>query len=134
MSGVARFSASVDPRLLEEFDALVAGSQVNRSTAVESAMRGFIAEHKWVTEGEATLAGGIIFLYDHHHRGSVDDLTGVQHDYLDVISSTTHVHLDHANCLEIVSVKGKADRLRSLKQALESVRGVKQIKIGIVNL
>ncbi|MCK4582550.1 hypothetical protein KAU18_04475, partial [Candidatus Bathyarchaeota archaeon] len=51
MVGVSRFSVSVDPGLLEEFDRTIEGLGYNRSMAVQVAMRGFLSDHKWA-EGE----------------------------------------------------------------------------------
>ncbi len=134
MSGVARFSVSVDPELLSEFDKVTSGAGMNRSSAVEAAMRGFLAEQKWSNVEEGTVAGALTMVYDHHSHGMVDGLLDVQHDFTDVISSTTHVHLDHRNCLEIIAVKGGVLRLRELKDRIEACKGIKQIKFSLLNL
>lgn len=110
---VARFSASVDPALLEEFDGAIKGIGYNRSTAIQVAMRDFLTEHRWSTEEEGVVVGAITMIFDHHARRLGSALTSIQHDFLDVISSTTHVHVDHDNCLEILAVKGASRGSRS---------------------
>ena len=132
--GVTRFSVSVDPDLLEEFDEVIRDFGYNRSTAIQVAMRGFLTEHKWSTVMQETVAGAVTMIYDHHTRGLVDQLTDIQHDYSDVISSTTHVHLDHDNCLEILAIKGEVQRLEALTKSLRVVRGVKQLKFSILGI
>ena len=131
MVGVSRFSVSVDPELLEEFDRTIEGLGYNRSTAVQVAMRGFLSDHKWA-EGEGEVAGAITLVYDHHVGGLVEELNLLQHEHLGIISSSTHVHMDHDTCLEILAVKGPASHIKSLAGSLAVIRGVKQIKLSIL--
>jgi CopG family transcriptional regulator, nickel-responsive regulator len=133
-SGVRRVSASIDPGLIEEFDAIIAEVGYNRSTAIETAMRDFLAGYKWSAAEEGVVAGAVTMIYDHHVRGLGESLTHIQHDYLDVVSSATHVHLDHDNCLEILAVKGEIQRIKELTQSLRVIRGVKQLKFSILNI
>ena len=132
--GVTRFSVSVDPVLLGEFDETTGETEYNRSTAIQVAMRDFLTEHKWSTEEEGFVAGAVTMIYDHHVKGLGNTLIGIQHDFLDVISSTTHVHLDHDNCLEILAVKGDIKRIKELTQSLRVTRGVKQLKYSMLRI
>jgi CopG family nickel-responsive transcriptional regulator len=131
MVGVSRFSVSVDPELLEEFDRTIEGLGYNRSTAVQAAMRGFLSDYKW-GEGEGEVAGTITMVYDHHVSGLVEELNHLQHEHLGIVSSSTHVHMDHDNCLEILAVKGPASHIKSLAGSLAVIRGVKQLKLSIL--
>ena len=133
-NGVTRFSVSVDPELLKEFDETTNKIGYNRSTAIQVAMRGFLTDHKWSVAKEGTVAGALTLFFDHHTRGLGDQLTDIQHDYIDVITSTTHVHLDHNNCLEILAVKGEIAKLEKLIERLRIARGVKQLKFSILNI
>jgi len=132
--GVARFSVSVDPELLEEFDGTIGEIGYSRSTAVQVAMRDFLTEHKWSVVEEGVVAGAVTMIYDHHVKGLGESLTHIQHDYIDIITSTTHVHLDHENCLEILAVKGDVRRIKDLTHTLRVSRGVKQLKLSILNI
>ena len=129
-SGVSRFSVSVDPDLLEEFDRVISGQGYNRSTAVQVAMRDFLSEHKWRGE-EGVVVGAVTMMYDHHTGGLMAELNELQHDYYDVISSSTHVHMDQDNCLEILAVKGEVSRVKELSNALSVIRGIKQVKLSL---
>jgi CopG family nickel-responsive transcriptional regulator len=133
-SSVTRFSVSVDPDLLEEFDEAISRIGYNRSTAIQVAMRGFLTDHKSSAAKEGNVAGAVTMIYNHDTRDLVGELTHIQHDYIDVITSTTHVHLDHDNCLEILAVKGVTGRIQELTQNLRVVRGVKQLKSSILNI
>lgn len=57
-----------------------------------------------------------------------------EHDHLEVIKSSTHVHLHDMNCLEILAVKGNARKIRQLSEELVVLRGVNQIKLAILEL
>jgi CopG family nickel-responsive transcriptional regulator len=73
-------------------------------------------------------------MYDHHRSGVTEELTDIQHDYHHEITTTTHVHLDHDNCLEIVAVRGHTQRIRELAEKLTANRWVKQSKISILKI
>ena len=132
MSGnVSRISVSIDPQLLEEFDETIHRIGYNRSTAVQLAMRDFLTEHKW-KDLEGTLAGVITMMYDHHIGGVTEELTHLQHDYIGIINSSTHIHLDHDNCLEILAVRGDTSKIKKLAEVLSVTRGVQQIRVSLM--
>lgn len=132
MSGnVSRISVSIDPELLAEFDEVTGKIGYNRSTAVQLAMRDFLTEHKW-KDLEGMLAGVITMMYDHHTSGVMEELTHLQHNYTDIINSSTHIHLDHHNCLEILAVKGEAAKINTLAESLGVTRGVQQIRVTLM--
>ena len=130
-NGVSRFSVSVDPVLLDEFDKVISGQGYNRSTAVQIAMRDFLTEHKW-KDDEGVVVGALTLMYDHHTGGLSESLNELQHDFYNIISSTTHVHMDHDNCLEILAVKGDASKIKELSNELSVIRGIKQIKLSLM--
>jgi CopG family nickel-responsive transcriptional regulator len=128
-SGVIRFSASVDPDLLEEFDETIGKLGYSRSNAVQTAIRDFLTEHKWTAEPEANVAGAITMIYEHDVKASMGALTHIQHQHGDVITSTTHVHLDEHNCLEMIAVHGSVKSIQRLANELMTSKGIKQLKI-----
>lgn len=128
-SGVMRFSVSVDPDLLEEFDETIGRLGYSRSSAVQTAMRNFLTDYKWTVEPEANVAGAITMIYEHDVKGSMEALTHIQHQRGDVITSTTHVHLDEHNCLEMIAVHGSVESIQRLANELMTSKGIKQLKI-----
>ncbi|MFP3985590.1 MAG: nickel-responsive transcriptional regulator NikR [Candidatus Bathyarchaeia archaeon] len=127
--GVRRFSVSVSPQLLEEFDKVVREMGYERSKIIRLAMQNFLTEYRWTSEKERVGVGAIVMIYDHETRGLEETLTEIQHEYRTVISSTTHIHLDDKNCLEILAVKGDARMIQSLAKKLIKEKGVKQLKL-----
>jgi len=128
---VARFSASIDPVLLKDFDEMTVKLGYNRSTAIVAAIRNFMVDRVWEGDG-GEVVGAITLLYDHHRGDVTEALNAIQHDHKGEIATTTHIHLDHNNCLEIVAVRGETQRIKALADKLSSNRGVKQSKISIL--
>ncbi|HNT88569.1 MAG TPA: nickel-responsive transcriptional regulator NikR [Candidatus Hydrogenedentes bacterium] len=88
-----------------------------------------LVEQEWEHDKEAV--GTITMLYDHHRRGLSEKLTEVQHDFHHDILASTHIHLDHALCAEIVIVRGRASRLKELADLLRRHKGVLHAALSI---
>lgn len=126
---LTRFSVSLDEKLLDRFDAKIAGDGCpTRSKAIADLIRASLVETEWRSAG--AVAGAVVLVYDHHQRDVTSKLTHVQHDFIDAIISTQHVHLDHANCLEIIAVRGKTARLDALLKRLKAVKGLKHVSVA----
>ena len=124
MSELTRISISLESDLLEQFDRQASEQGYpTRSEALKALMHNSLVERDWSSNRE--VAGAVTLVYDHHRRGISDRITRVQHDYVSLVVSTQHVHLDHDNCLEIVVVKGLASRIGELVAALRSIKGLK---------
>lgn len=125
--GVVRASISFPPELLKEFEELAKKMGYRkRSQAICDAMRNFIIENVWKEEGGGVV-GVMSFIYE--HETSAQKLAGVEHDFNDIIISSTHVHLDKVNCLEVLVSRGPSERIRKLSEALRSLKGVKTLKL-----
>lgn len=125
---VSRFGVSLEKEMLEALDNYAKENQfTNRSQAIRQLVSKNLVEKKWQCNN--VVAGAITLVYDHHKRDLLLKLTGIQHDYHDVILSSQHFHLDHNNCLEIVTVKGKAARLTELSDKLIAVKGIQHGKL-----
>jgi CopG family nickel-responsive transcriptional regulator len=124
-----RFSISMDEDLLKKFDEhLNAHGYSNRSEAVRDLIRRALIDEEW-NAGEEVI-GVITLVFDHHQRQLQDRLTELQHDHHGMIISSTHVHLDHHNCLEVIIVKGAAGMVRELADQLKATRGVKASELS----
>jgi CopG family nickel-responsive transcriptional regulator len=132
--GVRRFSVSVPPKLLEDFDKVIRKMGYERSKAIRLAMQNFLTEYRWTSEEERVGVGALVMIYDHETRGLEETLTEIQHEYLTVIGSTTHIHLNRQNCLEILAVKGEVKMMQSLAKKLMRERGIKQLKLATLTL
>lgn len=124
MSKLFRFGISLEKELIDKFDRLIhERDYTNRSEAFRDLIRQELIRKQW-SEGKE-IAGAITLIYDHHKRELVKKLMNIQHDYEHLIVCTQHIHLDHDNCLEIIAVKGSAQRAEKLANILKAVKGVK---------
>jgi len=130
---LVRFGVSLEKRLLEDFDRLIARKKYsNRSEAIRDMIRDSFVKEEW--EKNEEVAGAISIVYDHHKRELMDLIVDIQHEYHDMIVASQHAHLDHHNCLEVVIVKGKSDRIKALSDKLRAVKGVKHGTLSITTL
>ncbi len=119
-----RFSVSIEDNLLDIFDRHIkAKSYNNRSEAVRDLIRKAFVKKEW--EADKKVMGVISLVYDHHQHKLQEKVTEVQHNFHHHIVSTTHVHMDHNNCLEVIIVKGKAKEVQDLADRLIALKGVR---------
>jgi CopG family transcriptional regulator, nickel-responsive regulator len=120
---LARFGVSLEEDILQALDSFVVENNMpNRSQAIRHLVEKNLVEKKWQCNN--IVAGAIVLLYDHYKSDISVKLNEVQHDYFDVILSSQHFHLNHENCLEIIAVKGKANRLTEISDKLIGIKGI----------
>ena len=125
---VTRFSISLEEELLKELDQFSQeNSFPNRSQAVRHLIEKNIVEQKWHCNN--LVAGAIVMTFDHHKKDITARSNDIQHKYFDVILSLQHFHLSNDVCLEIIAVKGYANRLTELSDKLISIKGLKHGKL-----
>ncbi|MCL2791372.1 MAG: nickel-responsive transcriptional regulator NikR [Desulfobulbus sp.] len=114
----------MDDKLLGRFDEyLVRRNYSNRSEAIRDLIRNVLVNEEW--EQDSEVVGVVTLVYNHHQPQLQEKITELQHVYHHQITSTTHVHMDHDNCLEVTIVKGRASQVRDLAEKLTALRGVK---------
>ncbi|MDD2466804.1 MAG: nickel-responsive transcriptional regulator NikR [Desulfobulbus sp.] len=119
-----RFSISLDEKLLDQFDNYIhPRGYSNRSEAVRDLIRKVLVNEEW--EQDSEVVGVVSLVYNHHQPQLQEKITELQHEYHHAITSSTHVHMDHHNCLEVTIVKGRASQVRELAEQLMALRGVK---------
>ena len=125
MAKLVRFGVSMDERLLEALDAVVARRHyANRSEAIRDLVRSEQVRESW-EKAKGPVVGTLTLVYDHHVREVNERLLNLQHDHEDLVHSAMHVHLSHRMCLEVVVLKGKAREVQELADRLIAARGVK---------
>lgn len=129
--GVSRISVSLPSELLEEFDGFISLLNMDRSKAVQIAMRNFLTEYKAFSSFSGDSAGVVSIIYDHDVKGLEDAITDIQHEYNDTVIATVHAHLTRSDCMEVIIVKGKAERIKEFSEKLMANRGVKQLKLTL---
>jgi CopG family nickel-responsive transcriptional regulator len=125
---VSRFGVSLEEDLLKALDGFVKENNYpNRSQAIRFLIEKNLVEKKWQCNN--IVAGAIVMLYDHHKKDILSKSNDIQHNYFDVILSSQHFHLTHDTCLEIIAVKGEANKLTELADRLIGIKGLKHGKL-----
>ena len=125
MANLERFGVSMESDLLERFDKLMWDrGYPSRSEAIRDLVRSELVRKEWA-DPKAEVIGTISIVYPHHEHHLSDALTEIQHGHHKSIVSSTHVHLDAHNCLEVIIVKGQSALVRKIAEALISTKGVK---------
>ena len=125
-----RFSVSLDENLLSRFDGyLDTRGYANRSEAIRDLIRKVLIGEEW--ERDSEVVGVVTLVYNHHQAQLQERITELQHAFHHQITSTTHVHMDHDNCLEVIVVRGKAKEVHDLFNHLSALRGVRDANLAM---
>jgi CopG family nickel-responsive transcriptional regulator len=131
MSEITRFGISMSSSLLGKFDQHIARKgYTNRSEALRDLVRDSLVQAQWQAGSEETI-GTLTIVYSHHTRELAEVLNHLQHRYYKSIVSTTHIHLDEHNCLEVLIVRGKGEEIKKISDRLIATRGVKHGKLSL---
>jgi CopG family transcriptional regulator, nickel-responsive regulator len=124
-----RFSVSLPAPMLAELDQrFTAQGYSSRSELVRDMIRAQLVEEAW-TGGEEVV-GVLTICYDHHRKGVTDRLHTIQHNQFVHILCTTHVHLDHDNCLETIIIRGRPEEINRMSVQIGGLKGVKFAKLS----
>ena len=110
MGFLTRIGIALDSELLRRFDRSIARSgYTNRSEAFRDLIRDRLVTEQTAAP-EATVVGTVTLIYDHHSHGVSEKLTELQHAHHELVVSTSHAHLDHDSCLEVLDAAMRAIR------------------------
>ena len=130
---ITRFGVSIEPNLLKKFDQLNKREGYNnRSEAIRDLIRKSLISEKTKNLEEETI-GTLTIIYDHHVGSLTDRLLDLQHDHTKEILVTTHVHIDHHNCLEVIVLKGKHGNIKKLADNIKALKGIKNGELVTTN-
>lgn len=133
MSSLIRTGISLDRDLLERFDLVIQQKGYgSRSEAIRDLVRDHFVEED-VASNKMVVAT-LTLVYDHHQPKLAEQLIEAQHDYKGKVLATTHVHLDHHNCLEVIILKGRGTDAKKFAEQLLSLKGVTHGKLVLTNV
>jgi len=120
---------SFPSQLLETFDKILKELGIaSRSQGLQEAIRAFITANTWRLSGEENVAGVVLVHYSHEAKGLEEELTDIQHDFMNIIPSALHLHLTLEDCLLIIAVKGPASTIKQLTEKIRSIKRIKQLQ------
>lgn len=131
MEKIMRFGVSIEPDLLKKFDKVIRRrGYTNRSEAIRDIIRKNLIIEKNKDPNLETI-GTLTMIYDHHAGNLTNRLLDMQHNHTNEILSTTHIHIDHHNCLEVLVLKGKTGNIQKLADKIKSLKGIKHGELVI---
>jgi CopG family nickel-responsive transcriptional regulator len=121
---LSRIGIAIDTDLLNRFDRSIRNSgYTNRSEAFRDLIRDRLVSET-TSAPDATVVGSVTLIYDHHAHGVGEKLTELQHAFHQLVVSTSHAHLDHESCLEVLIVHGKSAEVEQFADRLMGLKGV----------
>jgi CopG family nickel-responsive transcriptional regulator len=130
-----RFTISLDENLATAFDALIKDrGYATRSEAVRDILRTHLQHNRVQRDAKGSCVANLSYVYNHHERELSERLASVQHAHHDLTISTMHAHLDHAQCIETVMLKGPVSQVRQFAEAIIAERGVRHGQLNLVSV
>jgi CopG family nickel-responsive transcriptional regulator len=124
MGVLSRIGIALDSELLKRFDrSIQQRGYTNRSEAFRDLIRDRLVTEQTAAP-EATVVGTVTLIFDHHAHGVTEKLTEAQHAHHELVVSTSHAHLDHNSCLEVLIVHGKSAQVAQFADMLIGLKGV----------
>jgi CopG family nickel-responsive transcriptional regulator len=124
MGVLSRIGIALDSDLLKRFDRSIGRrGYTNRSEAFRDLIRDRLVNERTAAP-DATVVGTVTLIYDHHASGITEKLTEAQHAHHELVVSTSHAHLDHDSCLEVLIVHGKSAQVAHFADLLIGLKGV----------
>ncbi len=131
MGNTIRFGVSLDSDLLEKFDALCEERcYQTRSEAIRDLIRKDLVQKEWEDQNQE-VTGTMTLVYNHHQSDLAQKMTEIQHQALDIIITSLHVHIDAHNCMEVLVLRGPVRDVRNIAQRLTATRGIKHGKLSL---
>ncbi|WP_297889861.1 nickel-responsive transcriptional regulator NikR [Sulfurihydrogenibium sp.] len=126
---IVRISLSIPKELANFLDnQVLKNNYSSRSEFIRDLLREISVNEEW-TEEKDDVIGILTIVYDHHKRELTQKMIDIQHNhYLNVLCST-HIHLDHYNCLEVIIIKGKPQEIIDVSNNISGLNGVKFAKL-----
>jgi len=126
-----RFGVSIEQELLKKFDKKIKKEgYTNRSEAIRDRIRKDLINQKTLDPKSRSI-GTLTMIYDHHTGNLTKKLLDIQHEHTNEILTTTHIHIDHNNCLEVLVLKGKTEKIKKLSDNIKSLKGIKHGELVI---
>ena len=131
MRDMTVISVSVPEKLLEHVENSIKEQGFsNRSEIIRQALRAFIRESKSLRELEGQIAASITIIYERGARKG--QISEIQHSFGNIISTFLHAHIEEDYCIEVIVVKGEAEKIRKLVEAFRTNEQINQIKVSIL--
>lgn len=120
---LVRCSISLPQILLKQIDSMISDNS-SRSEFIRDLVRERMVNDEWADK-DKELMGVLTIIYNHHQSDLVVKKMRLEHDANVEIFCTTHVHLSHHYCLEVLIIKGKGELIEKFSANIAGLKGVK---------
>src|SRR4026209_1442110 len=128
MHHLSRFGVSLEEDMLAAFDISIGGmGYQNRSEAIRDLIRDHLIQKK-VGQSDTEVIGVVTLVYDHRFDHLSDVLADMQHKAAVTVNASLHIHLDEHNCLEVIVIRGRADKVHEVASKLIATKGLQNGK------
>ena len=132
MSDLVRMSVAIEKPLFDQLETLVRKrGYENRSEFIRDLVRDLLVKGEWDKDEE--VLGTITLVYDHHRRQLSEKLIELQHQHHTAVLVTTHLHLSHDLCAEVVLARGRASLVRELANEIHQQKGVLHAELSMTS-
>ncbi len=130
-----RFTISLDEELARAFDEHIKQrGYATRSEAVRDILRDLLQRRAQSRDRNGSCVAALSYVYNHHERQLAERLASLQHAHHELTAATMHVHLDHEQCLETISLKGPAKVVRQFAEQVIAEKGVRHGQLNLVSV
>jgi CopG family nickel-responsive transcriptional regulator len=130
-----RFTISIDEPLAEAFDGwLQERGYATRSEGFRDLLRSELERRRQKSGRSKHCVASLSYVYNHHERDLAARLAGLQHGHHPLVIASTHVHLDHEQCLETVMLRGPTAEVKAFADAVCAQRGVRHGALNLVSV
>lgn len=128
-----RVTVTLDDDLVADLDRFMAArGYQNRSETIRDLARAGMQQAMQNAGETGECVGALVYVYDHEVRELAKRLVNAHHDHHDLSLCTTHVHLDHESCLEVVVLRGATKDVRHFAEHVIAERGVRHGQLVLV--
>lgn len=128
-----RITMSLDDHLADAFEAIIKDrGYENRSEAFRDLLRADLGQVKQDQEPHVPCIATLSYVYDHHQRQLAARLTDLQHQHHELTISTTHAHLDHDHCVEVVILRGETKKVQDFAKSVITQPGVSHGSLHLI--
>ncbi|AAM32353.1 nickel-responsive transcriptional regulator NikR [Methanosarcina mazei] len=128
-----RIGISLPGELLDKFDkTLMKRGYSSRSEGIRDAIRTYNQHYEWMKQIRGSRSATISIVYDCSKKGVTSTLAEIQHEYVDMISSSVHFHMEEDLCFEVIILRGEGEQIVDLAQRILSIKGVKHLRLTTV--
>ena len=125
-------SFSIPKTLLEKVDHYIKEQGfANRSEIIRQALRAYMSESRRLGELQGRITAIITIVYRREARRS--QITDVQHNFVPVVITFLHTHIEEGNCIEIIVARGDAQVIKALIGAFKVNEQISEVKVTILN-